>query len=157
MLMNDMAAVTQGPTATRATAIALHPGEYQVRVSLTGSGLYMNGTRNCTVPQIDPETGVAQPMCCEGSNFTSDFDVSSDNSTWSTGFGATTKIGADIVATSSARIDGTAEPISFVSFLVHTPKRPVWVRYTANKAFPQCAVYNREGLPALPFQLRIDS
>ena len=40
-----------------------------------------------------------------------------------------------------------------VSFLVHAPVRPAMVRYTANKAFPQCAVYGREGLPALPFQL----
>ena len=40
-----------------------------------------------------------------------------------------------------------------VSFLVHAPVRPAMVRYTANKAFPQCAVYARGGLPALPFQL----
>lgn len=29
------------------------------------------------------------------------------------------------------------------------------VRYTANQAFPQCAVYNQEGLPALPFIMQI--
>eukprot|EP01043_Picozoa_sp_COSAG02_P030848 COSAG02_NODE_1989_length_10174_cov_12.502134_5_plen_125_part_00 len=123
-----------------------------MRVSLTGSGLYMNGTRNCTVPQVDPETGIAQPMCCEGSSQTSDFDVSTDNVTWSTGFDAT--IDSTVVYDTS--ITGTAEPISYVSFLVHTARTPVWVRYTANKAFPQCAVFNREGLPTLPFQLRID-
>ena len=26
-----------------------------------------------------------------------------------------------------------------------------WVRYTAVQTFPQCALYNQEGLPALPF------
>ena len=28
---------------------------------------------------------------------------------------------------------------------------PKFVRYTANKIYPQCAVQNRLGLPALPF------
>ena len=42
-----------------------------------------------------------------------------------------------------------------VRFRVHAPSAPIWVRYTANKQFPQCAVYNQEGLPALPFQLRV--
>ena len=41
--------------------------------------------RNCTVPQLDPETGVAAPMCCDVAA-TSDFDVSADNATWYTGF-----------------------------------------------------------------------
>ena len=40
-----------------------------------------------------------------------------------------------------------------VSFLVETALQPTMVRYTANKAFPQCAVYAQEGLPALPFQI----
>ena len=31
------------------------------------------------------------------------------------------------------------------------PGRPTRVRYTANRVFPQCALYNAEGLPALPF------
>lgn len=102
--------------------------------------LYLNGTRNCSVPQLDPESGVAMPMCCDGIKTTSDFDVSSDNRTWTTGF--------DV----QVQPDGSA-----VKFLVHTPVKPLWVRYTANKQFPQCAVFNQEGLPALPFQLAIQS
>ena len=122
-----------------------------------GQGLYMNGTRNCTVPQVDPESGAAQPMCCEGSDLTSDFDVSADNVTWTTGFQATVETQTtrrDNAAADDAGRDATA---AAVSFLVHMPSKPVWVRYTANKAFPQCAVFNREGLPALPFQLKVAS
>ena len=37
------------------------------------------------MPQLDPETGVAAPMCCDVAA-TSDFDVSADNATWYTGF-----------------------------------------------------------------------
>lgn len=29
------------------------------------------------------------------------------------------------------------------------------VRYTANMGFPQCAVYNAEGLPAYPFSMAV--
>jgi hypothetical protein len=29
------------------------------------------------------------------------------------------------------------------------------VRYTGNQAFPQCAVFNREKLPALPFLVEV--
>ena len=48
-----------------------------------------------------------------------------------------------------------AVAVAVVRFRVHAPSAPIWVRYTANKQFPQCAVYNQEGLPALPFQLRV--
>lgn len=40
-----------------------------------------------------------------------------------------------------------------VQFKVELSKPPTVVRYTANNAFPQCALYNKEGLPALPFQM----
>ena len=53
-------------------------------------------------------------------------------------------------------VTAAASDANSISFLVHAPSQPVWVRYTANKAFPQCAVFNREGLPTLPFQLRIN-
>ena len=116
-------------------------GEQQVRIRVAFSGgslpLHLNGTRNCTVPQLDPESGAAMPTCCDIKT-TSDFDVSRDNQTWTTGF--------------DVQIVGSA-----VTFLVHTPVKPAWVRYTANKQFPQCAVFNREGLPALPFQMAIQS
>ena len=68
--------------------VAKQPGEWTVTVRFGATGtlpLYLNGTRNCTVPQVDPETtGPALPVCCE-SSATSDFDVSADNQTWATG------------------------------------------------------------------------
>ena len=53
-------------------------------------------------------------------------------------------------------VTAAASDANSISFLVHAPSQPVWVRYTANKAFPQCAVFNRKGLSTLPFQLRIN-
>ena len=55
-------AVTQGPLARTATVapVAKQLGEWTVTVTFGATGilpLYLNGTRNCTVPQVDPETG----------------------------------------------------------------------------------------------------
>ena len=112
------------------------------RGSFPGSAPLFRGTRNCSIPFILLTTGKpATAPCCQKS--TSDFDVSHDNKTWVDGY--------------------EAKPVEFpqmqvgVSFLVDTPVRPTMVRYTANKVFPQCAVYNTEGLPALPFQIDVSS
>ena len=143
MLTGDQDAVTQGPIATAVTISAAQPGEYKIEVSFAKdrSMLYMQGTRNCTVPQIDPESGLAMPMCCDVKT-TSDFDVSADNVTWYTGTAPTVGHSPTTSAVS-------------VSFLVHAPVKPTMVRYTANKQYPQCAVFSAEGLPALPFQMLI--
>jgi hypothetical protein len=34
-------------------------------------------------------------------------------------------------------------------------RQPHWVRYTAASIFPECALRNSEGLPALPFKIEI--
>merc|ERR1712232_769763 len=69
-----------------------------------------------------------------------DFDASPDDgATW-------------MNATSPHRTVGAKS----VSFTVPA-SRITHVRYTANQAFPQCAVYNQEGLPALPFIMRVSS
>ena len=45
-----------------------------------------------------------------------------------------------------------------LSFTIGTPPAtPTTVRYTANNAFPQCALYNGEGLPAFPFEMDVES
>jgi hypothetical protein len=51
-------------------------------------------------------------------------------------------------------VNGTAQQLSDgnVVFTVGLPQKPVLVRYTANQAFPQCAVLDSQsGLPAMPF------
>lgn len=73
--------------------------------------------------------------CCSGA--TSDFDVSADGKRWYNG--------------TAASLVGPSR----VAFSVNADVRPAWVRYTANRVFPQCAMYNREALPALPFQMEI--
>ena len=42
-----------------------------------------------------------------------------------------------------------------VQFNVSTARTLTHVRYTANMGFPQCAVYNEEGLPAYPFAMEL--
>ena len=44
-----------------------------------------------------------------------------------------------------------------VDFQVRMPHgvAPRLLRYTAASIFPQCALYNSEGLPALPFSMKI--
>jgi len=74
--------------------------------------------------------------CCQDA--VSDFDVSDDGLTW---------------------YNGTAAQVSDVGKSVQVSVSmsiaPTVVRYTANRIFPQCAVYSREGLPAYPFQRSI--
>ena len=63
-----------------------------------------------------------------------DFDASADTTAW-------------VNSTAPQQLSGGG-----VVFTVALAKKPVWVRYTANQAFPQCAVASAaSGLPALPF------
>lgn len=149
--------VTQGPVATGFdVVVSTSPAStrtprttnaatttYSVKVAMTGGTgpLYFNGTRNCTIPFILVKTGLPATLpCCQKS--TSDFDVSADNMTWYDGYEA-----QDTSTTVQRRGELS------VTFKVDAPVKPTMVRYTANKVFPQCAVYAQEGLPALPFQL----
>jgi hypothetical protein len=55
-------------------------------------------------------------------------------------------------------VNGTVQELSAgsVVFTVGLPQKPLFVRYTANQAFPQCAVVSTVGgLPALPFSARV--
>jgi hypothetical protein len=73
--------------------------------------------------------------CCDGG--VGDFDASDDGLTW---------------------VNGTVPVVAggmSVRFSVATARTPTHVRYTANMGFPQCAVYNAEGLPAYPFAMAV--
>lgn len=71
--------------------------------------------------------------CCT----VSDFDVSADGKVWING------TVAQMISSSAIR------------FSVALSEEPLIVRYTANRAFPQCAVYNQQLLPAFPFEMNI--
>jgi len=72
--------------------------------------------------------------CCSRAG--ADFDVSINGSTWVNG--------------SAAKVIG-----SIVTFDVELPQAPTLLRYTASVDFPQCAVYDSQGLPAFPFQMAV--
>lgn len=99
-----------------------------------GTGpFYFAPTRNCSA-------------CCKGN--ISDFDVSADNgATWVDGNPATVvAAGGGMSITFSVKL-----PSSTSSLASLMASEEYVVRYTANQIFPQCALYNGEGLPALPF------
>mmetsp|Transcript_72451 Transcript_72451/g.212309 ORF Transcript_72451/g.212309 Transcript_72451/m.212309 type:complete len:498 (+) Transcript_72451:90-1583(+) len=73
-----------------------------------------------------------------------------------------TRVGADFDASVNGHMwaNGTAAKIvngSTIRFTVHLPAVPSLLRYTASATFPQCAIYNQEGFPAYPFQLKVTS
>ena len=76
--------------------------------------------------------------CCQPGT-AGDFDVSAD--------GGLTYVNATLPA-----IIGTSASISVAGLRAF----PTHVRYTANQGFPQCAIYNRQGLPALPFTMEVE-
>ena len=80
---------------------------------------------------------VGQPATNASSN---DYDASGDN-------------GLSFVNGSAAVLTDALDSLVFtVPALDHVTH----VRYTGNQPFPQCALYNREGLPALPFWKSVD-
>jgi len=131
-LMLGEQVVTEGPRAQDVSASASGMGNsgFDVTVRFAGgtSPFAMLPTRNCTT-------------CCAGKSVAteqSDFDVSHDGSFWVPGHGA--------------RMQGDMSVVFHVDLPHTTP--PTTVRYTAGSNFTQCAVYNAEVLPALPFQLK---
>lgn len=123
--------------AVRATAKVASNGGYSVTVSFRGgsSPFVLGGTKNCTT-------------CCDGSapagsaadGHTLDFDAS-----------ATGGDGPWVNSTGAVVDRGTGS----VTFKVTLSSRPALVRYTAASIFPQCALFNAERLPAMPFTIAV--
>lgn len=132
-LMRSEKLVTEGPRARNATASPAGNGSvgWSVQVKFAGGSqpFSLQPTRNCT-------------QCCQGSSGTEakgDFDVSHDGSLWSLG--------------RNVRMDGD-DGVVFHAELSHT-EPPAFVRYTSGSNFTQCALYNAEALPAMPFQMEV--
>ena len=140
----------QGPVATKVTAappasssslrrhITSEDGDggsarlRQFAVSVRFSGgsapFSLRPTRNCT-------------SCCGGAH-TVDLDASIDGKIW--------------VNATRVTLDGQAQQL-LLRFEVALAAAPTLVRHTAAAAFPQCALYNAEGLPMLPFEMDVSS
>ena len=76
--------------------------------------------------------------CCSGTH-TVDLDASADGTVWANA--------------TNVRL----ERESVLVFEVALDAPPTSVRHTAASAFPQCALYNMEGLPLLPFRMDVGS
>ena len=132
-LMHGGGGVFEGPRASRATAAPAAVsggggggGGYEVTVSFVGAA-----------PPFALRPTRNCTDCCGTAG--ADFDASADGVAWFNGTGAEVLEGG-----------------SSVKFLVPGLRAPpAIVRYTAAPLFPQCAVANAEGLPALPFELWI--
>jgi len=126
LLFAESHLVTEGPRAVSTMASSLEDGT-KTKVTVTFSG--------GTMPFYLKGTQYCE-ACCKGG--VGDLDASSDGGlSW-------------INATSLQTIEGK----SSISFTVQLP-HVTHVRYTANQGFPQCALYNQEGLPAMPFSMKI--
>jgi hypothetical protein len=140
--------VSEGPRATQAKIVARTsaPGaaagaSTTVEVSFEGgtTPFFFAGTRNCTT-------------CCDS------FDALAATSD-SDAFGAgVTDFDASDGANSSSLANTTTGAMVVTGNMVRITfaEAPKWVRYTANRIFPQCALYNQEGLPALPFEMPVE-
>ena len=124
--------VAEGPRADSAyyEADSDIRASYKVTATFRGGGtpFYFRDARNCTA-------------CCANAS-ASDFDVSAEGApdgTWVMGSrAAVAPSGTDAVFT-VAGLGGA----------------PVALRYTAARLYPQCVLYNAEGLPAPPFTLPV--
>ena len=135
-LMLKQEVVSQGPRATHVTTKQMQDGTSEITVRFSGGStpFYQHGTQNCA---RCCQWSVGQPATNASSN---DYDASGDD-------GATWVNGSAAILTPS--LDGVAftVPLAMVTN----------VRYTGNQPFPQCALYNKEGLPALPFWVNVDA
>jgi hypothetical protein len=133
-LMQGEDLVTEGPRAQKASAKPVGSdasGGFSVSITFAGGSapFTLLPTRNCT-------------DCCDGDYGAAakgDFDVSIDGKAWTQGSNARVKNDEGVVI----HVKGLSSP-------------PAFVRYTAGSNFTQCALFNAEGLPALPFQIGID-
>ena len=110
-----------------------------VRFSGGTAPFHTAGTKNCT-------------SCCDATKdpHTLDFDATCDGgASWVNGTVVDNSVGAV-----ASTVDGTAAS-TVVTFEVTLATAPTAVRYTAGAIFPQCALYNAEGLPAVPFEMTV--
>lgn len=129
MLLKEEALVVEGPRATDAVAMAQARGvEKTFKVSIEFAG----GSEPFYLHGTRNCT-----TCCNGAH-TIDLDASVDGHKW--------------VNSSAVVLKGRQ-----LTFSVALPSPPKVVRHTAASIFPQCALYNKEGLPALPFQLTVQT
>merc|ERR1712039_470854 len=124
---NEASLVAEGPRATR--AVASSEGMTS-RQSFTVSVDFVGGSDPFYLKGTRNCT-----TCCDGVH-TVDLDASHDGQNW---------------------VNGTAAVLSGkkLTFKVELPSSPKHIRHTAASIFPQCALYNHEGLPALPFQMDV--
>lgn len=120
---------TQGPRVAGITTAPTANGRVPVTVNFAGgtAPFVLKPTRNCT-------------GCCGDDvdlGDVGDFDASHDGSTWMNG-------------TKPVLLNATA-----LRFFINTTAMLQWVRYTANRVFPQCALTNQEGYPAFPFKRQL--
>jgi len=132
-LMQGQDITAEGPRAQDASAASVGDDAssgFSISVTFAGGSapFALMPTRNCT-------------DCCDGNFGTAakgDFDVSVDGKAWMPG--------------SNVRMQGDDGVVFHVAEL---SAPPAFVRYTAGSNFTQCALFNAEGLPALPFQIGI--
>ena len=142
--------VVEGPRATKASLVTTSAtgsiaslmgggrGHWKVAVEFSGgtAPFHTAGTKNCT-------------SCCDATKdaHTLDFVATCDGgASWVNG----TVTGQ--VATAST---SNSPASTLVTFDVPLATAPTAVRYTAGAIFPQCALYNAEGLPAIPFEMAV--
>lgn len=127
MLMKEGDLVVEGPRATNAVVMQ-HDFTNSSKVSIE----FLGGSEPFFLRGTRNCT-----TCCEGLH-TVDLDASVDGHSWVNGTGAV--------------LAGRK-----LSLTVALPSTPKYVRHTAASIFPQCALYNKEGLPALPFQMTVQT
>lgn len=107
--------VSQGPRVSSVTAMQKQGASYTMQIRFAGtSSLHLGPTRNCTT-------------CC-GNDTIGEFDVSSDGVTWLNAMPAEIKNGAVHV---------------HVNMLAKGAVPSIF-RYTANRVYPQCAVFGED-------------
>ena len=138
----------QGPRALQATAYRADPagsGVWTLTIAFAGgrAPFRLGGTRNCTT-------------CCYGSapngsataGHTLDLDIL--QAPLSPG-----GEGADVwVNATGAVLNRTSGTVTATVW--GGRYAPLRVRHTAASIFPQCALYNADGLPAPPFELEVE-
>lgn len=127
---NESALVAEGPTCKAATLDPDDASKLRLHFNGGSTPFAFRATRNCTV-------------CCQSTAV--DFDASHDGVHW--------------INASSAALDGDSSIVE-LGFKPNSTNHSTiidirWVRYTAATTYPQCALYNHESLPAMPFLLRV--